>query len=158
MLNEYLTEMTRIAEKYGATIDKFVGDAIMVFFGAPWPTNDRDHALRAVRMAMEMQARLGDLRHLWIDRGSEEAFEIRIGINTGQASVGNFGCQGRMDYTAIGRQVNMAARLEVNCEPSRILISHATWSLVRDEVPCVPKGEISVKGFRDPVKVYEVAA
>jgi len=158
MLNEYLTEMTAIAEKYGATIDKFVGDAIMVFFGAPNATNDRDHALRAVRMAMEMQERLKDLRNLWIDRGFEETFEIRVGINTGQASVGNFGCEGRMDYTAIGRQVNMAARLEVNCEPSKILISHTTWSLIRDEIPCVPKGEITVKGFRDPVKVYEVVA
>lgn len=158
MLNEYLTEMTLVAEKYEATIDKFVGDAIMAFFGAPRSTNDRDHALRAVRMALEMQERVGELRRGWIDRGFEQGFEIRIGVNTGQASVGNFGCEGRMDYTAIGRQVNLAARLEVNCEPNKVLISHTTWSLVRDAIPCVPKGEIQVKGFRDPVKVYEVDA
>lgn len=85
-------------------------------------------------------------------------FHVRMGINTGRASIGNFGSEGRMDYTAIGRQVNLAARLEVSCVPDRILISHATWAFVKDEIPCTPKGEIEAKGVRDPVKVYEVTA
>jgi class 3 adenylate cyclase len=157
ILNEYLSEMTAIAERYQATIDKFVGDAIMIFFGAPTATHDRDHASRAVRMAMEMQARLGELRAKWMDEGIEEPFQVRIGINTGVASVGNFGSTGRVDYTAIGRQVNLAARLQINCDPGKILLSHSTWVLVRDEIPCTTKGEIQVKGIHQPVKVYEVA-
>jgi class 3 adenylate cyclase len=158
ILNEYLSEMTGIAERYEATVDKFVGDAIMIFFGAPMATHDRDHALRAVRMAIEMQGRLDELRAKWVGEGIEEPFQVRIGINTGVASVGNFGSKGRVDYTAIGRQVNLAARLQVNCDPGKILLSHTTWSLVHDEVPCTAKGEVQVKGFRMPVKVYEVAA
>lgn len=157
ILNEYLTEMTIIADKHGGTIDKFVGDAIMIFFGAPDVTSDRDHALRAVRMAIEMQERMEVLREEWQKRGVLSPFHIRMGINTGHASIGNFGSEGRMDYTAIGRQVNLAARLEVNCEPDRILISHATWALVNEEITCTPKGEITAKGVRDPVQVYEVA-
>jgi class 3 adenylate cyclase len=158
ILNEYLSEMTSIAERYEATVDKFVGDAMLIFFGAPLATHDRDHALRAVRMALEMQGRLDELRTKWIREGVEEPFRVRIGINTGVASVGNFGSKGRVDYTAIGRQVNLAARLQVNCEPGKILLSHSTWSLVQDEIPCIAKGEIPVKGFHQPVKVYEVAA
>lgn len=156
ILNEYLTEMTRIVDDFGGTIDKFVGDAIMVFFGAPSATNDRDHATRAVRMAIEMQEKLPDLRARWRDRAIEEDFEVRMGINSGQASIGTFGSHGRMDYTAIGRNVNLAARLQASCEPGKILISHPTWILVQHEIPCTPKGEIEVKGLRDPVRAYEV--
>ena len=157
ILNEYLTEMTLIADRHGGTIDKFVGDAIMVFFGAPGATSDQDHALRAVRMAAEMQERMETLREEWRGRGIQLPFHVRMGINTGHASIGNFGSEGRMDYTAIGRQVNLAARLEVNCEPDRVLISHSTWAFVNEEIPCTAKGEITAKGVRDPVKVYEVA-
>jgi class 3 adenylate cyclase len=156
MLNEYLSEMTGIAERYGGTIDKFIGDAIMIFFGAPSATNDRDHALRAVRMAIEMQERMNVLRPKWIQEAIEEPFEIRVGINTGHATVGNFGSKGRLDYTAIGKQVNLAARLQASCEPGRILLSYATWVLVQDEIPCAPQGEIQVKGIHHPVKIYGV--
>jgi class 3 adenylate cyclase len=156
LLNEYFAEMTAIAERFGGTLDKFMGDAIMIFFGAPTATHDRDHALRAVRMAMAMQGRMEQLRRGWEQRGIKEPFRIRAGINTGVASVGTFGARGRMDYTAIGRQVNLAARLQVNCEPGRILLSHSTWVLVRDDIECVAKGDIHVKGVRDPVSVYEV--
>jgi len=130
----------------------------MIFFGAPTATHDRDRALRAVRMAIEMQARLAELRTKWEHEGIEEPFQIRIGINTGVASVGNFGSKGRVDYTATGRQVNLAARLQVNCDPDKILLSHSTWSLAQDDIACIAKGEIQVKGFHQPVKVYEVTA
>ena len=120
-------------------------------------TNDRDHAVRAVQMAVEMQNRMQTLRQKWLRDGFEQPFEIRIGINTGQASIGNFGSKGRMDYTAIGRQVNLAARLQAYCRPGKILISHSTWVLVQEHVSCTPQGEIQVKGFQNPVKVYEVA-
>ena len=157
MLNEYLGAMTVIGQKYGATIDKFVGDAIMIFFGAPTATDDRDQAVRAVRMAIEMQQRMSELRRKWRADGTERPFRIRIGINTGQATIGSFGSPGRMDYTAIGRQVNLAARLQAHCDPGRILLSHSTWTLVGDDIACVSKGEIQLKGFIRPVKVYEIA-
>jgi len=157
ILNEYFHEMVQIAERYGGTVDKFMGDAIMIFFGAPLGPHEPDHAVRAVRMAMEMQHRMVELRQVWRERGIEEPFEIRIGINTGIANVGAFGAKGRMDYTAIGRQVNLAARLQVTCEPGRVLLSHATWALVKGEVDCVPKGELLLKGFHHPVRIYEVS-
>lgn len=155
-LNDYLSEMTSVAERYGATIDKFVGDAIMIFFGAPAATSDRDQALRAVRMAIEMQEHLVTLRQGWAAAGLERPFHVRMGINTGQASVGAFGSRSRLEYTAIGRQVNLAARLQAQCEPDRVLLSHSTFTLVQDDVACTAKGEISVKGFHQPVRIYEV--
>lgn len=148
--------MTSVAERHGATIDKFVGDAIMIFFGAPDATTDQDHALRAVRMALEMQERMTELRRRWSAVGFDRPFAIRMGINTGMASVGNFGAKGRVDYTAIGRQVNLAARLQAACRPGRVLLSRPTWMLVRDQIPCVPKGEIELRGIHHPVQVYEV--
>ncbi len=156
VLNEYLSEMAAIADDHGGTVDKFVGDAIVVLFGAPTRLGDREQALAAVRMALAMQERMGALRARWLREGIEEPFQIRIGVNTGVASVGNFGSQGRMDYTAIGRQVNLAARLQAACEPGKVLISHSTWALVESEIPCLARGAIQVKGVHHPVRVYEV--
>lgn len=155
VLNEYLAEMTAIADAHGGTVDKFMGDAIVVLFGAPVRGGEREHALAAVRMALAMQARMAVLRERWLREGIEEPFQIRIGVNTGVASVGNFGSRGRMDYTAIGRQVNLAARLQTACEPGRVLVSHATWALVETEIPCEARGAIQVKGVHHPVRVYE---
>jgi class 3 adenylate cyclase len=157
LLDEYLSEMTHIAERYGATINQFVGDGIMIFFGAPHRTSDKDHALRVVRMALDMQQRLLELKNIWLMRGIERPFRARIGINTGHASVGDFGSAGRKVYSAIGIQTNLAARIQSHCEPGRILISHTTWALVKDEIPCVDKGELQLKGVHYPVRVYELA-
>ncbi|MEW6776844.1 MAG: adenylate/guanylate cyclase domain-containing protein [Bdellovibrionota bacterium] len=158
VLNEYLSEMALIAEKHGGTIDKFVGDAILVLFGAPVATNDKDHAVRAVCMARQMQHRMRELTKKWFEEGIQIPFQVRMGINTGAANVGSYGSPGRMDYTAIGQQVNLAARLQSNCAPGKVLISHSTWALVKDEIGCTPKGEIQVKGIHYPVKVYEIDA
>ena len=157
-LNEYLSEMTVIADRYGATVNQLVGDGIMIFFGAPTATDDRDHALRAVRMSQAMQQRMSELREHWFKRGLQRPFHIRIGVNTGFASVGDFGSPGRMMYSAIGQQTNLAARIQSSCAPDRILLSHSTWALVQDAVPCTSKGEIQIKGLHYPVMVYEVAA
>jgi adenylate cyclase len=155
-LNEYLSAMTMIAERYGGTVDKFVGDAIMIFFGAPVQADDQDQAQRAVFMAMEMQERITTLNRDRRGAGLERPFEVRIGINTGHASVGNFGSKDRVDYTAIVRQVNLAARLQAACTPNGILLSHSTWTLVQDKIDATAMGEIQVKGFQTPVKVYQV--
>jgi class 3 adenylate cyclase len=127
LLNDYLGEMTRIAEGFGATINQFVGDGIMMFFGAPEATTDHDQALRAVRMAAAMQRRMSELGEKWFTAGIQTPFRIRIGINTGAASVGDFGSAGRITYSAIGNQTNLTARIQAACEPGRILISHSTW-------------------------------
>lgn len=156
ILNEYLSEMVAIAEQFGGTIDKFVGDAIMVLFGAPGPPHVPEHAVRAVEMALAMQARTESLAAKWFSEGLETPFRVRVGINTGPASVGNFGSAGRMDYTAIGNQVNLAARIQTHCRAGSVLISHSTWGLVKDHVECTEAGDISVKGIHYPVKVYEV--
>ncbi len=156
LLNDYLSEMTTIAQRYGATIDKFVGDAIMIFFGAPHRSTDRDQALRAVHMGVEMQQSMHRLREKWVEQGITHPFHIRIGINTGQASVGAFGSQHRLEYTAIGRQVNLAARIQAHCLPDHVLISHSTWSLVHDKIACVAKGEAEFHGSHEPVQIFEV--
>jgi class 3 adenylate cyclase len=157
LLNEYLSEMAEIAEKHGTTINQFVGDGIMILFGAHETTNDREQALRAVRMALAMQARMGELQRKWFEEGIQAPFRIRIGINTGMASVGNYGSAGRLTYSAIGNQTNLAARIQSDCEPGKVLVSHSTWALVKDEIACVDKGESEVKGLHYPVRVYEVA-
>ena len=105
-----------------------------------------------------MQERMVGLRERWTGEGISNPFRIRVGINSGHVNVGNFGSEGRMTYTAIGRETNLAARIEKACTAGRILISQATWELVRDDVPCVERGEIQVKGIQQPVRVYEVAA
>lgn len=156
-LNEYLSEMTVIADRFGATVNQLVGDGMMIFFGAPTATDDRDHALRAVRMAIEMQRHMAALRDVWFRRGLQRPFQVRIGINTGFASVGDFGSPGRMMYSAIGQQTNLAARIQSQCPPGQVLISHSTWALVHDAIPCAPKGEINVKGLHYPMLVYQVA-
>lgn len=154
LLNSYLDAMANIAQKYGGTIDKYVGDAVMVFFGDPEFTSDKDHAVRAVKMAMEMQAVLISFREEWRARGIENPFHVRMGINTGYCTIGNFGSETKMDYTIIGNNVNMAARFEAAANPDSILMSPETYALVRDEIDCVEGGEFSLKGITGTIKAY----
>ena len=151
LLNEYLGEMSKIADAFGATVNQFVGDGIMIFFGAPEATSDSDHALRAVRMSLTMQQRMSELGEKWFAEGIQTPFRIRIGINTGMASVGDFGSEGRTTYSAIGNQTNLTARIQDHCEPGKVLISHTTWALVKDEIACEDRGEITVKGIHYPM-------
>lgn len=157
LLNEYLTEMTEIAHKWGGTVDKFIGDAIMIFFGAPEKNSDEKNALNCVRMAIDMQARMTTLQSKWYNDGIENPLRIRIGISTGTSTVGNFGTEDRLSYTVIGSQVNIASRLEALCEPDKILISHPTWALVKDEVDCTPHEKVNVKGINREIMTYNVA-
>ena len=156
LLNEYLTEMTNIANKWGGTVDKFIGDAIMIFYGAPEETPDKDNALNCVRMAIEMQERMKELQKKWFHEGIENPLEIRIGISTGTATVGNFGAEDRLSYTVIGSQVNIASRLEGICEPNKIKISHPTWALISDEIECTPGEKVKVKGINREIMSYDV--
>ena len=126
LLNHYLTEMSKIALDHGATIDKYVGDAIIAFFGDPETRGVKEDARTCVNMAIAMQRRMRELRSEWLDMGLERPFELRIGINTGFCTVGNFGSGDRMDYTIIGNEVNLAARLEALAEVGGILLAHDT--------------------------------
>lgn len=157
LLNHYLTEMSTIAKNYGGTIDKFVGDSIMVFFGDTNSQGAEADALAATSMAIAMQNHMRYIRNHWISRGIIHHLEIRIGINTGYCTVGNFGASTKMDYTIVGREVNLASRLEGACTPGEILISEETYALVKNTISCRDKGEIAVKGFHTPIKIFEVA-
>jgi adenylate cyclase len=156
ILNRYLNEMASIALKYGATLDKYVGDAIIAFFGDPETRGVAEDAKACVAMAIEMQKRMAELGYQWRVNGLEHAFRVRMGISTGFCTVGNFGSQDRMDYTIIGRPVNLAARLESAADPGKILISQETWSLVKDVVIAKEMPPLTVKGIRRPVQVYEL--
>jgi len=156
LLNRYLTEMTNIALEHGATIDKYIGDAIMVFFGDPESRGVKEDARACVRMAIAMLKRLGELHAEWLELGAEQPFHLRIGINTGYVTVGNFGSDDRMDYTIIGSSVNATARLEFHAETDGILIGHETYALVKDEVNTQEQEPIKVKGFAEPLRCYKV--
>ncbi|MCK1713062.1 adenylate/guanylate cyclase domain-containing protein [Bradyrhizobium sp. 143] len=151
LLNHYLTEMSRIALSFGATVDKYVGDAIVAFFGDPETQGIKEDALACVKMAIAMRERLHDLRHIWRDAGIEKPLECRIGINTGYCTVGNFGSEDRMEYTIIGSGVNLAARLESAATPGEIPFAH-----VKDEVYCEECEPIKVKGFSHLIHTYRV--
>ena len=158
LLNSYFTEMSSIALKHGATIDKFIGDAMLMFFGDPESLGVQEDAQACVRMAIEMQRRMEDLRKVWWQKGFEHPFEMRVGINTGYCNVGNFGSEDRMDYTIIGGEVNLAARLESSADKGGILMSYETYALVKDIVDTEPRKPIKVKGIRREVKPYAVTS
>ncbi len=155
LLNIYLTEMTDIILKYGGTVDKFEGDAIIAFFGAPIPFED--HAKRACLATIDMQRRLIELRKMWHDEGKPELL-VRIGLNTGPMVVGNMGSKNRMDYTVMGDSVNLAARLEgANKQYSTYtMISDGTYKSVKEFVEVRKLDIIRVVGKSEPVAVYEL--
>jgi len=158
LLNEYLTAMNIIINEYRGTLSQVIGDGLYVFFGAPVSSNDRDHAIRCVKMAVDMQQKMKDLNRRWFDRGVDEVLQIRCGVNNGMATVGGYGSSERKEYTAMGMQVNIAARIEQACKPGSVLISHTTWALVKDEFSCSEQGHINVKGVQRPLRVYNVDA
>jgi class 3 adenylate cyclase len=156
LLNEYFTEMSAIALKHGGTIDKFIGDAILVFFGDPETKGVKEDAKACLSMAVEMQRRVQQLNNVWRQRGVEEPFQARIGINTGFCNVGNFGSDDRMDYTIIGAEANLAARLQAIAEPGGICLSYETYALVGDLVRARPLPAIKMKGISREVVPYAV--
>jgi adenylate cyclase len=156
LLNEYLTEMSRIAVAHGGTVNKFIGDAILVFFGDPQTRGVMEDAKACMLMAFDMQKRLVELNVQWRSRGIEEPFRARMGINTGYVNVGNFGSDDRMDYTIIGAEANLASRLQSIAEPGGIVLSYETYSLVRQMVRARPLDPITLKGIARPVVPYAV--
>jgi adenylate cyclase len=156
LLNSYFSEMSRIAYEHGGTLDKFIGDAMVVFFGDPDTHGVKEDALRCVKMAIAMQRRMAELQILWREMGSDKTFDVRMGINTGYCDVGNFGSDLRMDYTIIGSEVNLAQRLEQGADPGGILISRETYALVQSEIDAVEQQPVVAKGFAEPIQAYAV--
>ena len=156
LLNEYFTEMSNIALGHGGTIDKFVGDAMLIFFGDPETKGEAEDARACLRMAIDMQRRLRELNAKWRNEGVEHPFRVRMGINTGYCNVGNFGSANRMDYTIIGAEANLAARLQSIAEPGHIVISYETHALVRNAIVAHTLPAITMKGISREVIPFAV--
>lgn len=156
VVNEYFSEMTTIAQQHQGTVDELSGDAILVLFGAPRFVSDREHALRAARMALQMQDAVAALNARWAAQGIDAVFRVRMGINSGLVTIGHFGSPDRMKYTALGTHVNLAARLQAACAPGRVLISQSTRDWVHDQLACTAIGEVRYKGLQQAVMTYEL--
>lgn len=156
LINEYFSEMSTIAHKHGGTIDKFIGDAILVFFGDPTSRGVAEDAQACLRMAIDMQARLAELNVVWRQKGAEDIFRVRMGINTGYCNVGNFGSNERMDYTILGAEANLAARLQSIASAGSIVMSYETYALVSTMVSARRLPPTSMKGLSREVVPYEV--
>jgi class 3 adenylate cyclase len=152
LLNNYLSEMAKLIYEHEGTLDKIIGDGIMVFFGDPVPISD--HAQRAVLLAIDMQKKIDQLKDEWVAYGHD--LNIGIGINTGYMTVGNIGSEFHRDYTVIGNQVNIAARLESMAKPGEILISQRTYSKAKSIVSIEEAGKFQLKGIHSPIAVYRV--
>ncbi|NLA75478.1 MAG: hypothetical protein GX846_08445, partial [Deltaproteobacteria bacterium] len=152
LLHNYISEMTKIVYRYDGTLNKIIGDGMLIFLGDPVPMPD--HAQRAVMMGIEMQKKTEELKKDWRCFGYE--FGMGIGINTGYMTVGNIGSEMQLDYTVIGNQVNVASRLESNAKAGQILVSQRTYSSVEDIVEADKIGEILVKGIHNPILTYNV--
>ncbi|MBI5815855.1 MAG: adenylate/guanylate cyclase domain-containing protein [Nitrospinae bacterium] len=155
LLNEYLSAMTRLIHEYEGTVDKYIGDAIVAFWGAPLP--EEAHAEKALRAAVTMQKKLAEMRAKWRAEGKDE-LNVRMGLNTGYMVVGNMGSKDRMDYTIMGDAVNLASRLEgVNkYYGSNILVSEFTLKLVRGLFLYRELDMVRVQGKKEAIRLYEV--
>lgn len=155
VINSYLSEMSSIALDCGGTVDKFIGDAIMVFFGDPETEGAETDAIKAIEMALRMQQRVAELQDYWKKCGVPLGLHVRMGISTGYCTVGNFGSEKRLDYTALGSPVNLAARLQSLAPSDGILVGEDTYMMIRDLVECSHFSNETPKGFSRSVDIYQ---
>tara|TARA_B110000046_G_C12930255_1_gene371100 strand:+ start:83 stop:1033 length:951 start_codon:yes stop_codon:yes gene_type:complete len=157
LLNVYLNAMATIAVRHGATIDKYIGDAVMIFFGDPDSSGTTQDAKKCIEMAIEMQEFISKNASDWVERHAlNRDLEVRIGIGTGYCTVGNFGSDDRLDYTVLGKTVNLAARLESNARPGSILVSNETYKVTKGLFDFDDGHSYNLKGLQAQVKAYEV--
>ncbi|MFC3901385.1 Adenylate cyclase, class 3 [Acinetobacter marinus] len=155
LLNDYLRHMTEIAKHYGGTIDKFMGDGMLIFYGDPNSRGEKEDALACLDMAVTMRQQMRILRERWIKMGYT-SLNVRMGIATGYCHVGNYGTAHRMSYTIVGRDANIASRLQTAAQVDQILISEETFNLVKDEFLCIKHEPLILKGISEPVKSWQV--
>ena len=156
VINTYLSEMSTIAVECGGTIDKFIGDAVLIFFGDPETEGEQEDALKCAEMAIRMMKRVGELNKHWKKLGVVDGLKVRMGISTGFCTVGNFGSDLRLDYTVLGSPVNLAARLQTTAEHNTILIDEYTKDLINSHVNSKYIDDITPKGFARPIPVYRL--
>ena len=155
ILNSYLSEMAKIADECGGTIDKFIGDGVMIFFGDPETKGRKADALACVRMALRMRSRIEELRSGWEEIVGPDPIHVRIGINTGYCTVGVFGSDLLQSYTAIGTPINVAARLRAQAAPDGIVCGFTTHALVQDRVRARAL-TLTLPGIAEPVDAFEI--
>jgi adenylate cyclase len=156
VLNDYLREMTAVAVSHGGALDNFIGDGLMVIFGAPVRSDEGDQALAAVRTALSMRARARELTMRLRGRAIPGDLQIRAGINTGHCTVGVFGSEVMRAYKAVGFAVNIAARLQAEADPGSILCGFRTYALIEDRVEAVRREPLFVKGTARPIEAWEI--
>jgi adenylate cyclase len=156
VFNEYLREMTAVAVAHGGTLDNYIGDGLMVIFGAPAQEEEPAQAWAAVSAAFAMMVRADELTAGIRDRGIPADLRVRVGVNTGHCTVGVFGSDLLRAYKALGFAVNVAARLQSEAEPGSLLVGFRTYALVKDRVRARPRGELMLKGAARPVEAWEI--
>ena len=156
VVNSYLSEMSSIALECGGTIDKFIGDAVLIFFGDPESEGETEDAMKCAEMAIRMLKRVDELNKHWKKLGVIDGLKVRMGIATGFCTVGNFGSDLRLDYTVLGSPVNLAARLQTTAEHNTILIDEYTKDLINSHVNSKYIDDITPKGFARPIPVYRL--
>ena len=154
LMMDYFTEMAEICRQYGGTLDQFIGDAMVIFFGDPETNGAKDDALAAVNMALDMQDKLNALRAKWQAEGLAQDIHVRMGISTGYCHIGNFGSKERLHYTAIGNAVNEAARIESLAPADAVVMSEDTRKLVLSEIDTISLGHENLKGRDHPVELF----
>ena len=156
MLNQYLGSMVRIINRYDGTLDKFIGDGIMALFGAPDEMDPEEQAQNAVNAGLMMHQRFDEMAEQWQEEGIDHNIKLRIGINQDFITLGNFGSNEHMSYTAIGNGVNLASRLERACPPGKIMVSNRIYSYTKDSFPYEEVKERPFKGFKRTQHICEL--
>ncbi len=156
LLNEYLSAMSQLTAAFGGTFDKSMGDGLMIFFGAPQSQGRPQDAKACARLGLAMQKRIVELNEQWSRRGITQELKPRIGIHSGFCTVGNFGSESRLEFTAIGGPVNLTARIEKITVPGQVVISGATRALLSDLFHFHELGALNVKGMSAPVQIFRV--
>lgn len=155
LLNDYFKHMTEIAKHYGGTIDKFMGDGVLIFFGDPHSRGVKEDAIACLEMAIAMRQQMRILRERWVKMGYT-SLHVRMGVATGYCHVGNYGTAHRMSYTILGRDVNLAARLQTAAEVDQILISEETFNLIKEDFLCIKNRPLKLKGLIGLVRSWQV--
>lgn len=156
IMNEYFEAVSELVAKHGGLLDKFIGDGFMAFWGAPESDGKQKDAVRCARFGIEMRDRFKKLAVEWSRRGIDHQILLRQAIHSGYCSVGNFGTQKRLQFTAMGNPVNVTARLEAEAEPGSVIMSLTTQSMVSPYFESRPKGKLLVKGIKHPVSTFEL--
>ncbi|MGK5093618.1 7TM diverse intracellular signaling domain-containing protein [Deltaproteobacteria bacterium TL4] len=156
LLNEYLHEMSEIVLAHGGTIDKYIGETIMGFFGDPETRGEREDSIACVKMAVNMREKMLELQKRWESKGLEELLNIRMGINSGYCTIGNFGTENRLEYTIMGSHVNLTKLFQYRADPGQILISQQVYLLVKEAFICEETEKLHAAGIAEPIPAYQV--